>query len=165
MTRKKSIIISPRPMDQNTDTRLMMGLCLSQTPQYMVTYGRTISTTGCCTPSTLRRDPRPELRGQDQDPRPGGGRHQPGEDGRPRDREGGSEGAALQHYRDSSRCLVHNVALSTISCLCSMSSVQYTHPTPKHAVALLPFTVVHRFRDQPAPPAFQTSIHIQNESH
>ena len=99
MTKKKLIFSNPRPMDQNMVTKLMMGLCLSQTPQYMVTYGRIISTTGCCTPSTLRRDPRPELRGQDQDPRPGGGRRQPGEDGRPRDLEGGSEGAAPQHYR------------------------------------------------------------------
>ena len=69
-------------MVQNTVTRRMMGLCRSQTPQYMATFGRMISTTGCCTPSTLRRDPRPEPRGQDRDPRLRG-RHQPGEDGRP----------------------------------------------------------------------------------
>ena len=110
MTRKKSIILNLRPMDRNMVTRLTMGLCLSQTPQYMATFGRMISTTGYCTPSTLRRDPRPELRGQDQDPRPGGGRRQPGEDGRPRDPEGGSEGAAPRYCRDSSRCLVHIVA-------------------------------------------------------
>ena len=137
MIKKKSTILNLRLMDQNMVTKLIMGLCRSQTPQYMATFGRMISTTGCCTPSTLRRDPRPELRGQDQDPRPGGGRRQPGEDGRPREQgERESKGVALQHYRDSSRCLVHNVALSTISCLCSMSSVQYTHQTPKHAVAL-----------------------------
>ena len=47
-----------------------------------------------------------------------------------------------------------------------MSSVKYTHSTPKHAVALLLLYVVHRIRDQPAPPAFQKSILLfQDETH
>ena len=140
MTKKKSIILNLRPMDQNMVTKPMMGLCRSLTPQYMVTYGRMISTTGCCTPSTLRRDPRPEPRGQDQDPRPGGGRHQPGEDGRPRDPEGGCEGAAPQHYRDSSAASFVSSHYYDHAIVSYYTSVQYTYPNPQHAVALLPFT-------------------------
>ena len=130
--------------------------------QYMATFGPIISTTGCFMPSTLRRDPRPEPRGQDQDPQPGGGRHQPGEDARPRDREGGSEGAAPQHYRDSSAAsFVSSHCLPSHDCaICHQFN---THiPTLHHALADSDITVVHRSGETlSVPPAFQKQASIQ----
>ena len=116
-------------MVQNTVTRRMMGLCRSQTPPYMVMYGRTISTTGCCTPSTLRRDPRPEPRGQDRDPRLPGGRHLPGEDGRPRDRGERERGSATTCSTPASLTRSHCRILITLYCVTiSISSIHTFKP-------------------------------------
>ena len=110
ITQARVAIKQVRPSDLCLVIKPMTALFQSQTLRYMVTYGLTNSVTGSSTPSSLTTAPRPRLHGEERDPRSGGGRHQPGEDGRPRDQEGGSEGAAPQHYRDSCRCLVRIVA-------------------------------------------------------
>ena len=71
-----------RPSDLSSVIRPMTALFQSQTLQSMDTCGLTISVTGSSTPSSLTTAPRPQLRGEERDPRLRG-RHQPGEDGRP----------------------------------------------------------------------------------
>ena len=83
ITRCRVAIRQLRHSDLSSVIRPMTALSRSQTLQSMVTCGLTISVTGSSTPSSLTTAPRPQLRGEERDPRLRG-RHQPGEDGRPR---------------------------------------------------------------------------------
>ena len=82
ITQRRVAIRQLRPSDLSSVIRPMTALFRSQTLQCMVMCGLTISATGFSTPSSPRIVPRPELRGEERDPRLRG-RHQPGEDGRP----------------------------------------------------------------------------------
>ena len=83
--------------------------------QCMVTCGLTISVTGSSTPSSPTTAPR--LRGEERDPRLQG-RHQPGEDGRPREQGERERGDATILPRQLGRCRVHIVACITFCLLC-----------------------------------------------
>ena len=82
ITQARVAIKQVRPSDLCLGIKPMTALSRSQTLQSMVTCGLTISVTGSSTPSSLTTAPRPQLRGEERDPRLRG-RHQPGEDGRP----------------------------------------------------------------------------------
>ena len=104
-----------RPSDLSSVIRPMTALFRSQTLQSMVTCGLTISVTGSSTPSSLTTAPR--LRGEERDPRLQG-RHQPGEDGRPREQGERERGDATILPRQLGRCRVHIVACITFCLLC-----------------------------------------------
>ena len=82
ITQARVAIKQVRPSDLCLGIKPMTALSQSQTLQSMVTCGLTISVTGSSTPSSPTTAPRPQLRGEERDPRLRG-RHQPGEDGRP----------------------------------------------------------------------------------
>ena len=106
-----------RPSDLSSVIRPMTALSRSQTLQSMVTCGLTISVTGSSTPSSLTTAPRPQLRGEERDPRLRG-RHQPGEDGRPQGPGERERGDATILPRQLGRCRVHIVACITFCLLC-----------------------------------------------
>ena len=82
ITQARVAIKQVRPSDLCLGIKPMTALSQSQTLQSMVTCGLTNSATGSSTPSFPTTAPRPQLRGEERDPRLRG-RHQPGEDGRP----------------------------------------------------------------------------------
>ena len=118
-----------------TDTRPMKELFRSRPRQSMVTFGLMISVTGFSMPSTLTNVPRPELRGQVREPRPGGGRHQPGEEGGPRDRGERERGDANTTSTSAAAAVfVMSHALHLTICIDIHQSINIT-PTIHNALA------------------------------
>ena len=117
ITQARVAIKQVRPSDLCLVIKPMTALFQSQTLRYMVTSGLTNSVTGSSTPSSLTTAPRPQLRGEERDPRLRG-RHQPGEDGRPQGPGERERGDATILPRQLGRCRVHIVACITFCLLC-----------------------------------------------
>ena len=139
ITQRRVAIRQLRPSDLSSVIRQMTALFRSQPLQSMVTSGLTISATGSSTPSSLTTAPRPQLRGEERDPRLRG-RHQPGEDGRPQGPGERERGDATILPRQLS-LLVHIVAYlrSIIVFDITISSIHISKPSTCRS-----FTTVYR---------------------
>ena len=126
-----------RPSDLCLVIKPMTALFQSQTLRYMVTSGLTNSVTGSSTPSSLTTAPRPQVRGEERDPRLRG-RHQPGEDGRPQGPGERERGDATILPRQLGRCRVHIVACITFCLLCFYVISQIHTFNPKTCRSITP---------------------------